>query len=155
MAIGIENWRDLELRRHGLKLLKPMAASFTPCLDGRHLLLGMDDEHDYLEISKFSRRDAEAYPRWFSLYNIFLIIKPDHLVYRGFCCKLRSWLMNRYERQLHKYCKFMDFILDSRTPEALHKGSSFNHRLREKVQNSIFWGRCLQHALSLGQKDMV
>lgn len=54
--------RDLELRRHGLKLLKPMATSFTPCLDGRYLLLGMNEEHDYLEISKFSKRDADAYP---------------------------------------------------------------------------------------------
>ncbi|KAE8647588.1 pyridine nucleotide-disulfide oxidoreductase domain-containing protein 2 [Cucumis sativus] len=115
--------RDLELRRHGLKLLKPIATSFTPCRDGRYLLLGRNDEHDYLEISKFSKRDADAYPR--------------------------------YEKQLHKYCKFMDFILDSRTPEALLEGSSFSDRLRDKVQNSIFWGRCLRHALSLGQKDML
>ena len=49
----------------------------------------------------------------------------------------------------------MDFILDSRTPEALLEGSSFSDRLRDKVQNSIFWGRCLRHALSLGQKDML
>lgn len=64
-------------------------------------------------------------------------------------------VLNRYERQLHKYCKFMDFILDSRAPEAFRWGSSFNDRLRDKVQNSIFWGRCLRHVLSLGQKDMV
>lgn len=39
--------------------------------------------------------------------------------------------------------------------QALHWGSSSNYRLRDKVQNSIFWARCLRHALSLGQKDMV
>ncbi|KAF2282761.1 hypothetical protein GH714_043170 [Hevea brasiliensis] len=55
--------KELELKRHGLKLLKPMASSFTPCLDGRYLLLGSNGEQDYLEISKFSKRDADAYPR--------------------------------------------------------------------------------------------
>uniref|UniRef100_A0A9I9CSV6 Pyridine nucleotide-disulfide oxidoreductase domain-containing protein 2-like n=1 Tax=Cucumis melo TaxID=3656 RepID=A0A9I9CSV6_CUCME len=71
--------RDLELRRHGLKLLKPMATSFTPCLDGRYLLLGMNDEHDYLEISKFSKRDADAYPR--QLIN--LLVSPTSKVLNG------------------------------------------------------------------------
>ncbi|POO02529.1 NAD(P)-binding domain containing protein [Trema orientale] len=115
--------RELDLVRHGLKLLKPIASSFTPCLDGRYLLLGLNDEHDYLELSKFSKMDADAYPR--------------------------------YENQLHKFCEFMDFILDSRTPENLHGGSSFNNQLRDKWQKSVFWASCLRHALSLGQKDMV
>lgn len=53
--------------RHGLKLLKPISQSFTPCLDGRYLLLGPDDEHNYLEISKFSKRDANAFQRCYSL----------------------------------------------------------------------------------------
>lgn len=46
-----------------MKLLKPVASSFTPCRDGRYLLLGMNDQQDYSEISKFSRLDADAYPR--------------------------------------------------------------------------------------------
>ncbi|XP_048335969.1 uncharacterized protein LOC107424584 isoform X2 [Ziziphus jujuba] len=115
--------RELELMRHGLKLLKPMASSFTPCLDGRYLLLGLNDQRDHLEISKFSRLDADAYPR--------------------------------YEIQLQKFCKFMDFLLDSRTPETFHGDSSFNNQLRDKWHKSVFWASCLRHALSLGQKDMV
>ncbi|KAL6952073.1 hypothetical protein U1Q18_040929 [Sarracenia purpurea var. burkii] len=50
--------------RHGLKLLKRSPSSFTPCLDGRYLLLGPDKDLNYSEISKFSKRDAEAYPRF-------------------------------------------------------------------------------------------
>jgi phytoene dehydrogenase-like protein len=57
--------RELELKRHGLKLLKPMASSFTPSLDGRYMLLGQSDEKDHSEISKFSRKDADAYFRYF------------------------------------------------------------------------------------------
>nr|GEX53754.1 pyridine nucleotide-disulfide oxidoreductase domain-containing protein 2 [Tanacetum cinerariifolium] len=56
--------RDLELHRHGLKLLKRSPSSFTPCLDGRYLLLGPDADLNHSEISKFSTRDAEAYPRY-------------------------------------------------------------------------------------------
>ncbi|GFZ18677.1 FAD/NAD(P)-binding oxidoreductase family protein [Actinidia rufa] len=61
-------WRnqwELELQKHGLKLLRRNPSSFTPCLDGRYLLLGPDKDLNYSEISKFSKRDAEAYPRDF------------------------------------------------------------------------------------------
>ncbi|GJN35595.1 hypothetical protein PR202_gb24387 [Eleusine coracana subsp. coracana] len=56
--------RDLELERHGLKLLPRSPSSFTPCLDGRYLLLGPDAEMNFSEISKFSSKDAMAYPRY-------------------------------------------------------------------------------------------
>ncbi|KAL3630295.1 hypothetical protein CASFOL_023279 [Castilleja foliolosa] len=59
--------KELELARHGLKLLKRSPSSFTPCVDGRYLLLGPDKELNYSEISKFSKSDAEAYPRYESL----------------------------------------------------------------------------------------
>ncbi|KAL3849700.1 hypothetical protein ACJIZ3_011582 [Penstemon smallii] len=62
---------ELELARHGLKLLKRSPSSFTPCLDGRYLLLGPDKELNYSQISKFSKRDAEAYPRYESLLESF------------------------------------------------------------------------------------
>ncbi|KAL5557288.1 hypothetical protein UlMin_039524, partial [Ulmus minor] len=55
---------ELELARHGLKLLKRNPSSFTPCLDGSYLLLGPDKDLNYSEISKFSKRDADAYPRY-------------------------------------------------------------------------------------------
>ncbi|KAF2290736.1 hypothetical protein GH714_015248 [Hevea brasiliensis] len=56
--------KELELKRHGFKLLKRNPSSFTPCLDGRYLLLGPDKELNHSEISKFSVRDADAYPRY-------------------------------------------------------------------------------------------
>lgn len=55
---------ELELARHGLKLLKRNPSSFTPCLDGRYLLLGPTKVLNHREISKFSRRDADAYPKY-------------------------------------------------------------------------------------------
>lgn len=58
----VDRFRELELGRHGLKLLKRSPASFTPCLDGRYLLLGPDQTLNHSEISKFSMSDAEAYP---------------------------------------------------------------------------------------------
>jgi len=74
--------------KHGLKLLKPLCTSFTPCLDGRYLLLWPNDDQNYLEISKFSKRDADAYPRCyfltsFSHTSIVLCIMSVHYV-----CKL-------------------------------------------------------------------
>ncbi|XP_057738575.1 uncharacterized protein LOC130955671 isoform X2 [Arachis stenosperma] len=115
--------RELELKRHGLKLLKPMASSFTPTLDGRYLLLGQSDEQDYLQISKFSKKDADAY--------------------------------FRYEAQLQKFCNFMDFVLDSPTPETLHGSASTFDRLKYKLENSKFWAQLLRRTLSLGQKGIV
>ncbi|XP_022870339.1 pyridine nucleotide-disulfide oxidoreductase domain-containing protein 2-like isoform X2 [Olea europaea var. sylvestris] len=115
--------KELELKRHGLKMLKRSPSSFTPCLDGRYLLLGPDKELNYSEISKFSKRDAEAYPR--------------------------------YENQLENFCKFMDPLLDSSPPESLQGISSFNARMKSKLQKSVFWAHCLRRALVLGQKEMV
>ncbi|KAI9166218.1 hypothetical protein LWI28_028119 [Acer negundo] len=114
---------ELELARHGLKLLKRSPSSFTPCLDGRYLLLGPDKELNHSEISKFSKRDADAY--------------------------------SIYESQLMRFCKFMDPLLDSPTPESLQGTPSFTDRLKNKIHNSAFWTSCFNQALSLGQKDMV
>ncbi|KAJ8443689.1 hypothetical protein Cgig2_019671 [Carnegiea gigantea] len=115
--------KELELERHGLKLLRRSPSSFTPCLDGRYLLLGPDKELNYSEISKFSQRDADAYPR--------------------------------YENQLESFCKFLDPILDSPTPESLQGASSFSDKMKNKLHKSGFWSACLQRAVSLGQKEMV
>lgn len=61
----------------------------------------------------------------------------------------------RYEKQLEKFCKFMDFLLDSPPPEIRHDAPSVVDGMKDKVQKSVFWSRCLQHVLSLGQKDMM
>lgn len=44
-----ENWRK------DLVLYKRTSPSFTPTKDGRYLLLGVSDEMNFKEISKFSR----------------------------------------------------------------------------------------------------
>ncbi|KAH9663184.1 Amino oxidase domain-containing protein [Citrus sinensis] len=64
--------KELELARHGMKLLKRNPSSFTPCLDGRYLLLGPDKQLNHSEISKFSERDADAYVREF----VDLLLSP-------------------------------------------------------------------------------
>jgi phytoene dehydrogenase-like protein len=56
--------RDLELSRHGYELLPRSPSSFTPFPDGRYLLLGPDKAMTSREVAKFSRRDAEALPRY-------------------------------------------------------------------------------------------
>ncbi|XP_036402776.1 pyridine nucleotide-disulfide oxidoreductase domain-containing protein 2 [Megalops cyprinoides] len=62
-------YRDLELKKHGLKVYMRNPYSFTPMLEEgvgghppRSLLLGSDLEKNMLEIGKFSENDAKAYP---------------------------------------------------------------------------------------------
>ncbi|KAL1536362.1 pyridine nucleotide-disulfide oxidoreductase domain-containing protein 2-like [Salvia divinorum] len=114
---------ELDLGRHGLKLLKRNPSSFTPCVDGRYLLLGSDKTLNHSEISKFSKRDAEAYPR--------------------------------YERELENFCKFMDPLLDSSPPEKLQEVASFNSRLKNNLQKSVFWAQLMQRAVAMGQKELL
>ncbi|XP_019074999.1 uncharacterized protein LOC100265006 isoform X2 [Vitis vinifera] len=68
--------KDLELAKHGLKLLKMKAATFTPCVDGRYLLLTYNQKQNYKEISRFSKRDADAFPRDF----VDLLLSPTSKV---------------------------------------------------------------------------
>ncbi|HEU4648638.1 MAG TPA: NAD(P)/FAD-dependent oxidoreductase [Gemmatimonadales bacterium] len=56
--------RDLELKRHGFQMLPRNPSSFTPFPDGRYLLMGPDKEQTHREISKFSKKDAEALPKY-------------------------------------------------------------------------------------------
>ncbi|KAG6523315.1 hypothetical protein ZIOFF_013171 [Zingiber officinale] len=114
--------RDLELARHGLKLLRRNPSSFTPCLDGKYLLLGPDADFNHSEIAKFSKKDALSFPR--------------------------------YEEQLKKFCGFMDYLLDSPTPEISHDHSSLMCQLKDKLRKSTFWGHLVQQTVTLGQKDM-
>jgi phytoene dehydrogenase-like protein len=56
--------RDLRLREYGFEVLERNPASFSPFEDGRYLLLGGDPASDRAEIAKFSRFDAENYPKY-------------------------------------------------------------------------------------------
>ncbi|MGH8482633.1 MAG: phytoene desaturase family protein, partial [Nevskiaceae bacterium] len=95
--------RELELARHGYKVLPRNPSSFTPLEDGRSLLMGPDPDVTLREIAKFSARDAEAYPRYEALLNRIadclepammetpadLLPLPGHWRKRGFFDRLR------------------------------------------------------------------
>jgi phytoene dehydrogenase-like protein len=95
--------RELELGRHGYKVLPRNPSSFTPLEDGRSLLMGPDAALNHREIAKFSARDAEAFPRYEALLNRIadclepammetpadLLPLPRHWRSRGFLDRLR------------------------------------------------------------------
>jgi phytoene dehydrogenase-like protein len=56
--------RDLRLQNYGFEVLERNPSSFTPYPDGRYLLLGPDPSLNLREISKFSEKDAQNYPRY-------------------------------------------------------------------------------------------
>jgi phytoene dehydrogenase-like protein len=56
--------RDLQLKRHGFKMLPRNPSSFTPFPDGQSLLLGPDKAQTHKEVAKFSAKDAEALPKY-------------------------------------------------------------------------------------------
>jgi phytoene dehydrogenase-like protein len=54
---------ELELAKHGLELL-PLDGTFTPLPDGRYLARWHDSEKTRMEISRFSKKDADNYGRF-------------------------------------------------------------------------------------------
>ncbi|WP_242371326.1 phytoene desaturase family protein [Anaeromyxobacter sp. SG26] len=56
--------RDLELARHGYRVLRRDPSSFTPLPDGRSLLLGPDLAGNQREVARFSARDAARLPAY-------------------------------------------------------------------------------------------
>lgn len=56
--------RDLQLQKHGYRVLKRVPSSFTPFEDGRHLILGPDEQQNREQIGKFSQRDAASWPKY-------------------------------------------------------------------------------------------
>ncbi len=55
---------ELDLRKHGLRILPRNPSSFTPTQDGRSLMLGPDRAFNQQQIAQFSSRDAAAYPEY-------------------------------------------------------------------------------------------
>ncbi|HEV2038258.1 MAG TPA: NAD(P)/FAD-dependent oxidoreductase, partial [Candidatus Eremiobacteraceae bacterium] len=69
--------RDLRLKDYGFELLERNPASFSPFLDGRYLMLGSDSATNVSEISKFSRNDADNYPKYEEmLQRVATVIEP-------------------------------------------------------------------------------
>jgi phytoene dehydrogenase-like protein len=56
--------RDLELKKYGFSMLPRSPSSFSPFPDGRYLMMGPDRAMTLREIAKFSKKDAEAYPKY-------------------------------------------------------------------------------------------
>jgi phytoene dehydrogenase-like protein len=55
---------DLELKRFGYHILPKDPSFFTAFPDGRHIFFWQDMKKTVAEIGKFSRRDADLYPRY-------------------------------------------------------------------------------------------
>lgn len=69
--------RDLRLKDYGFDLVERNPSSFTPFLDGRSLTLGPDRDANVREIGKFSKKDAEAYPKYEAmLERVATVIEP-------------------------------------------------------------------------------
>lgn len=69
--------RDLRLREFGFEPIERNPASFSPFLDGRYLILGTGTSKDVEEIAKFSKRDAENYPKYEAmLERVSSVIEP-------------------------------------------------------------------------------
>jgi phytoene dehydrogenase-like protein len=69
--------RDLRLPDYGFAVLERNPSSFSPFPDDRYLLLGPDAGLNHREISKFSTRDAENYPKYEAmLQRVADVIEP-------------------------------------------------------------------------------
>src|SRR5262249_38665978 len=56
--------REMQLERHGLKLLSPEIELTSLSPDGRALVLSRDQQRAAQEIASFSQKDAERYPQF-------------------------------------------------------------------------------------------
>ena len=69
--------RDLELKRHGFRMLPRNPSSFTPFPDGRSLMLGPNKALTHKEVAKFSAKDADALPKYEAmLERVATFIEP-------------------------------------------------------------------------------
>jgi phytoene dehydrogenase-like protein len=81
---------ELNLKAHGFELLERVPSSFSPFHDGRYLVMGGDKELNRREISKFSPKDADAYPKYEAMLERVadvleptLVQKPPNVVRPG------------------------------------------------------------------------
>lgn len=69
--------RDLRMRDYGFDVVERNPSSFTPFEDGRSLMLGPDHDMNVREIAKFSRKDAENYPKYEAmLERVASVVEP-------------------------------------------------------------------------------
>jgi phytoene dehydrogenase-like protein len=99
--------RDLRLADYGFAVLERNPSSFTPFPDRRFLLLGPDRALNEREISKFSSRDAQAYPKYEAMLarvaeviEPTLIQTPPNVVRSGWRDLWRLFQLGRSVRKL-------------------------------------------------------
>src|SRR5450432_3531481 len=69
--------RDLRLKDYGYDIVERDPSSFSPFADGRYLLLGPDRDMNVREIAKFSKKDAENYPKYEQmLERVASVVEP-------------------------------------------------------------------------------
>ncbi|VDL65622.1 unnamed protein product [Nippostrongylus brasiliensis] len=84
---------DLQLKRHGLRYHIRNPSSFTPIRSSHEsLLLGLDMKENQKEIAKFSKRDAEVFPKY------------EEFIHRTVCAL--EPLMDQVPLNLHEPNKF-------------------------------------------------
>ena len=118
--------RDLQLRKHGYRVLPRTPSSFTPFEDGRSLTLGPDAGQNRSEISKFSANDAAAWPDYEGLLTavaeqlepVLSAVPPDLLPLPG------SWRHRTWRKKFSDARRGYDLYralesLGERLPEAL------------------------------------
>ena len=94
--------QDLKLHDHGFALLERNPSSFSPFHDGRYLMMSGDKELNHKEISKFSRKDAEAYPKYEAMLERVadvleptLVQRPPNVLRPGLGDLWRMWKLAR------------------------------------------------------------
>src|SRR6478736_2055646 len=70
--------RDLELARHGLRIVERSMSNFLPTDDGRYLMTG--GGRTKTEVAKFSAKDAERLDGWFESAPIKAVYGFDGIV---------------------------------------------------------------------------
>jgi phytoene dehydrogenase-like protein len=72
--------RDMQLEKHGLKLISPDVATVSLSPDGRALTLYRNLEKSAVEIAKFSQKDAAKYPEFQQTLNKISKVIAEALV---------------------------------------------------------------------------
>jgi phytoene dehydrogenase-like protein len=98
--------RDLNLVRHGLRIVERPVANFLPLPDNGHLIVGGGLAATQAEFARFSRHDADALPAYYAmldrvadvLRDLLLATPPD--VGGGMPALLSAWKLARRFRAL-------------------------------------------------------
>jgi phytoene dehydrogenase-like protein len=69
--------KDLRMANYGFELLERNPSSFSPFLDNRYLFMGPDPKMNLEQIAKFSKKDAENYPKYEKmLERVASVVEP-------------------------------------------------------------------------------